>query len=66
MKEVGMSSHPPPVPPAGRTDKGSGSPRLHEAEKSATTKPDKARDPKQGRQGSVKQNTTHPGFQQDR
>ena len=61
-----MPSHPPPVPPAGRTDKGAGSGRPNEAGKSATAKPDKTHDPKQDRQGTVKQNTTHPGFQQDR
>jgi hypothetical protein len=63
-----MSSHPPPVPPAGRSNKGVDQTRQPgQADKAASARPpEKARDPKQGRQGAVKQNTTNPGFQQDR
>lgn len=63
-----MASHLPPVPPAGRSDKGPG----------GDAKPDDA-DPKarqvgrppanlaeQDHQGNIKQNTTHQGHQQDR
>jgi hypothetical protein len=60
-----MSSHPPPVPPAGRSDKGAATGQA-DAGKAAPVKPEKTRAPKQGRQGAVKQNTKYPGFQQDR
>lgn len=60
-----MSSHPPPVPPANRSDKGPGD---------AATPP-KATGPKGGEGGTpgktgqsanAKINTTHQGHQQDR
>ncbi len=57
-------SHPPPVPPANRSDKGPGE---------ATPTPEEARAPQpptnsdeRGQQGNVKQNTTNTGYQQDR
>ena len=60
-----MSSRPPPVPPAGRSPKGPGDP--------GTVTKDDAKPPKapenlaqQDRQGNIKQNTTHQGYQQDR
>jgi len=62
-----MSNHPPPVPPAGRSDKGPGgaSDGNHVADTPAVGKtPDNLKE--QDRQGNVKQNTTHKGYQQDR
>jgi hypothetical protein len=62
-----MSSHPPPVPPEQRSDKGSDA-----VDESRTSKPKHGYDDKsrnlggQGRQGNVKQNTTNTGYQQDR
>ncbi|MBX6740811.1 MAG: hypothetical protein IRY87_02025 [Acetobacteraceae bacterium] len=63
-------AHLPPVPPANRTTKGPG-PQGNEGEISAeiaeTNKESKERHlGEQGRQGNVKQNTTHQGYQQDR
>lgn len=60
-----MSNRPPPVPPAGRSDKGPGN--ATEAPKDTG----KAGNPpanlaEQDRQGNIKQNTTNQGFQQDR
>jgi hypothetical protein len=55
----------PPVPPASRSPKGSGSePRLKTEDK----KPDDRQRnlDQQGRQGNIKQNTTNQGYQQDR
>ena len=61
-----MSSRLPPVPPANRSDKGPGSaprapkdtagPNRHVPDNLAL----------QDRQGDIKQNTTHQGYQQDR
>jgi hypothetical protein len=61
-----MSSRLPPVPPANRSDKGPGSapgtskdtagPNRHVPDNLAL----------QDRQGNIKQNTTHQGYQQDR
>ncbi|WP_158043678.1 hypothetical protein [Skermanella pratensis] len=63
-----MSNQPPPVPPAGRSDKGSGG-SAHEGNSVADIKgtggaPANLRE--QDRQGNTKQNTTHQGYQQDR
>ena len=60
-----MTTKRPPVPPANRSDKGTGetgkpSPEKTERSMSATD-PDK-----QGQQGNTKVNTTHQGLQQDR
>lgn len=64
-QEVPMPSHPPPVPPANRSDKGPGEPAKSDADR-----PDpKSRgvpDPKQGQQGTIRENTTNTGYQQDR
>ncbi len=58
-------SHPPPIPPGNRSDKGSGEGDHAQADQAAAPKaPDNAE--QQGRQGNVKQNTTNPGYQQDR
>jgi len=63
-----MSKHMPPVPPANRSDKGPGG-----ADKLETAKDDKVENrsvpgnlEQQDRQGGIKQNTTHQGYQQDR
>jgi hypothetical protein len=62
-----MSSRPPPVPPAGRSPKGPGDQTLPPAERDAHVAdqvPSNLRE--QDRQGNIKQNTTHQGYQQDR
>ena len=59
----------PPVPPAGRSNKGpgpaAGSDRSGD---SASTQhhPEKRNLAEQGRQGNIRQNTHHQGYQQDR
>jgi hypothetical protein len=60
-----MSARTPPVPPAGRSNKGPG--QQTEAPK-AEAKPPKVpgNTQEQGRQGNIHQNTTHSGHQQDR
>jgi hypothetical protein len=65
-----MSKHqPPPVPPAGRSNKGPGA---ADDANDATGATGRAADPrnrnvdKQGRQGNIKVNTTNQGYQQDR
>lgn len=63
-----MSQKMPPVPPANRSPKGPGG----APDVSAETGPDKKMADRernlgeQGRQGNIKQNTTHQGHQQDR
>ncbi len=66
-----VQSAPPPVPPANRSPVGgSASPKpgnnmseqVAEANKESTAR----HLGEQGRQGNIKQNTTHQGFQQDR
>jgi hypothetical protein len=66
-------AHLPPVPPAGRSPKGPGSqtgtPGQEQGDISARQADAGARDRnlgEQGRQGNIKQNTTHQGHQQDR
>jgi hypothetical protein len=63
-----MANQPPPVPPAGRSDKGPGG-SAHEGNPVADVSgvgraPANLRE--QDRQGNTKQNTTHQGYQQDR
>ncbi len=63
-------AHLPPVPPANRSSHGPG-PDSPEGDLSAevaeANKASKNRNlGEQGRQGNIKQNTTHQGFQQDR
>ncbi|HZT89671.1 MAG TPA: hypothetical protein VFA12_17010 [Stellaceae bacterium] len=59
----------PPVPPAGRSNKGPGAPAGVEGQSDLARD---AADPKhrnidkQGRQGNLKVNTTNQGYQQDR
>jgi hypothetical protein len=60
-----MSNRPPPVPPAGRSPKGPGDPGKVDKDQGSLPKaPENLAE--QDRQGNVKQNTTHQGFQQDR
>ena len=60
-----MSNRPPPVPPAGRSDKGPGG--ASEAPKDTAKGADApGNTAQQGQQGNTKQNTTHQGLQQDR
>ena len=57
-----MSNHPPPVPPAGRSNKGPGdsSGGKHTADTASVGKtPNNLKE--QDRQGNIKQNTTHQG-----
>lgn len=62
-----MSSQMPPVPPAGRSDKGpGGSPVSDEGDAAAASKPTSGNLAEQDRQGNIKQNTTNQGYQQDR
>jgi hypothetical protein len=63
-----MANQPPPVPPAGRSDKGPGG-SAHEGNPVADVSgvgraPANLRE--QDRQGNTKQNTTNQGYQQDR
>ena len=60
-----MPSHPPPVPPANRSDKGPGEPAQSEAERPPEPK-GRVPDPKQGQQGTIRENTKNTGYQQDR
>lgn len=63
-----MSKTMPPIPPENRSAKGPGG----DASAPADTAPDKKEEDRkrnleqQGRQGNIKQNTTHQGYQQDR
>ena len=58
-----MSTQPPPVPPANRSDKGPGSAEAapKDTSKTAPNDPDKT-----AQQGNTKINTTNKGHQQDR
>jgi hypothetical protein len=62
-----MTSRPPAVPPANRSPKGPGdqseTPGSSDA-KGGDQAPENLKE--QGRQGNIKQNTTHQGYQQDR
>ncbi len=63
-----MSKNMPPVPPDNRSPKGP----ADESAAAKDTGPRKKEDDRQrnleqqGRQGNIKQNTTHQGYQQDR
>lgn len=62
-----MSSHPPPVPPEQRSAQGEAGKPSDAVD--ATQEKARTRDrnlAEQGRQGNIKQNTTHQGHQQDR
>jgi hypothetical protein len=56
----------PPVPPAGRSNKGHTAATDARAEDEASPDERKRDLSKQGRQGNIHQNTTHQGNQQDR
>jgi hypothetical protein len=60
-----MSSNMPPVPPASRSPKGPGGTAQPQADTAPhNTVPQNLE--QQDRQGNIKQNTTHQGYQQDR
>ena len=64
-------AHMPPVPPAGRSDKGPGgeareNPAADEKAKASGAGAKDGNTAQQGRAGNVAQNTTHDGHQQDR
>jgi hypothetical protein len=63
-----MTKTMPPVPPANRSPKGPGADPAAPLDTSPDKKmADRQRNlSEQGRQGNIKQNTTHQGFQQDR
>ena len=66
-----MAHRPPPVPPAGRTDKGPGPVGEKSSDSAAASQEAQQRKvpdnvDKQDRQGNIKQNTTNQGYQQDR
>ncbi|MGE5503294.1 MAG: hypothetical protein ACM31L_02620 [Actinomycetota bacterium] len=62
-----MARHQPPVPPAGRSDKGPGGDAQADIRgkgKGADGPPENLAE--QDRQGNTRQNTTNQGYQQDR
>jgi hypothetical protein len=59
-----MSKAPPPVPPANRSDKGTGENKTAAAD--MTENKDTPNPDQKGHQANSKQNTTHQGYQQDR
>ncbi|SDC75655.1 hypothetical protein [Belnapia rosea] len=67
---MSSKAHLPPVPPANRTPHGPGGSSSEgdlSAQQAEATKSSRDRNlAEQGRQGDIKQNTTHQGYQQDR
>jgi hypothetical protein len=62
-----MSAHPPPVPPEQRPPHGGAPARTRGETKPDPNRPAPSPNPdERGRQGNLKQNTTHQGYQQDR
>jgi hypothetical protein len=62
-----MSSRPPPVPPAGRSDKGpGGGPETASGDARGGDRRPPDNLAEQDRHGNTRQNTTHQGYQQDR
>lgn len=61
-----MTKQMPPVPPAGRSDKGPGSSPEVEADTGGPNRGVAENADQQGRTGNSKINTTHQGYQQDR
>ncbi|WP_149539763.1 hypothetical protein [Siccirubricoccus phaeus] len=64
-------AHLPPVPPANRSPKGPGpqDDQVRDGTQESEALPSDARDrnlAQQGRQGNLRQNTTHQGYSQDR
>lgn len=60
-----MTKHIPPVPPAGRSDKGPGEPATG-ASPDDNGNRDAPNSKDQGQSGNIHQNTTNQGYQQDR
>lgn len=58
----------PPIPPASRSDKGSGKAAGDKSGNLAASQhhPEKRNLAEQGRQGNIRQNTHNQGYQQDR
>lgn len=57
----------PPIPPEQLSDKGPGGPgKVHGAGDGKPNRPVPGNLAEQDRQGDIKQNTTHQGYQQDR
>jgi hypothetical protein len=62
-----MTKRTPPVPPAGRSNKGPGSDHADLGDAKVRGEDDRTRNLKeQGRQGNIAQNTRNQGYQQDR
>lgn len=62
-----MTKSPPPVPPENRSDKGPASTGTDKVRPDAAQPDPRQRNlAQQGRQGNIKQNTTHQGYQQNR
>lgn len=59
-------AHLPPVPPSSRSDKGPGGPTDAGQERDKASAPGEKNLAEQGRQANIRQNTTNPGYQQDR
>lgn len=60
-----MSKHLPPVPPQGQSSKGPGEHKTMDRDTARSGSRDRNL-AEQGRQGNIRQNTTHQGYQQDR
>jgi hypothetical protein len=60
-----MAKHIPPVPPAGRSPKGTGESE-HPDQRGSVPDGTPRNLAEQDRQGNIKQNTTNQGYQQDR
>lgn len=60
-----MSKTPPPVPPANRSNKGTGENKT-DTPSEAVANQDKPNPDQKGQQANTKQNTHHQGYQQDR
>ncbi|WP_207456509.1 hypothetical protein [Azospirillum sp. SYSU D00513] len=61
-----MSKSMPPIPPEQQSDKGPGGPGTIHGEGGGSKSMANDNPDKKGQQGSVKANTTHQGYQQDR
>lgn len=61
-----MTKHIPPVPPAGRSDKGPGGSPDAPVDTGGPNRAVPDNPDRQGQQGNSKINTTHQGYQQDR
>jgi hypothetical protein len=65
-KEKDMTSKAPPVPPENLTNKGPAQPQTTSTDDTQQGQVRTTNLAEQGRQGNIKQNTTHQGHQQDR